>query len=195
MSAKRLRVFVILTASISAVAQQPKTPSRPPLATVLNTPEHQWVFNHICVPVRMLSGSGYTNGDFVGAYYAVLQSRWEASLEAQHRGDEDGSMNAIAPILHGVIDLHWPNRVERDSSGAITRFRDCEELGNLQGVLREEKTTPGPTGEVKQRATSFVSQVIRKWKDGRPFEEVTEILRSGPMRLSEAHATVLLGQK
>ena len=103
-------------------------------------------------------------------------------------------MKAGAPILHSVIDLHWPKRVDRDSSGAITRFRDCDEFGNLQGMLREEKGGGGWTDALKEQATSQMTQVIRKWKDGRPFQEIADILRAGPMKLSEEHSNAVLGK-
>jgi hypothetical protein len=194
MNTKALATVAAILLASSATAQQPTASARPDLASVLGTPEYQWVFNHICVPIRVLSGAGYTNGDFVTAYLAVAEVRWKASLDAQARKDQDGSMKAVAPILHSVIDLHWPNRVQRNSSGAITRFRDCEELGNLQGMLQEEKAGAGWTGALKEQATNYLTQVIRKWKDGRSFQEVAEILRSGPMKFSEEHSNVALGQ-
>jgi hypothetical protein len=83
--------------------------------------------------------AGYTNREFVEAYYAVLQRRWEASLEAKQRADEDGSMNAIGPILHGVIDLHWPNRVERDSSGAIHASVTAKSWGALKAFCAKKR--------------------------------------------------------
>ena len=194
MNAKALATVAAMFLAAPVTAQQPASDARPDLAALLGTSEYQWVFNHICVPIRALNGIRYTNGDFVAAYFSVAEARWKASLDAQTRNDQDGSMKAVAPILHSVIDLHWPKRVERDSSGAITRFRDCDELGNLQGVLREEKGGGGWTGALKEQATSQMTQVIRKWKDGRPFQEVADILRAGPMKLSEEHSNAVLGK-
>ncbi len=194
MNAKAIATIAAMLLAGPVAAQQPAADARPDLAALLGTVEYQWVFNHICVPIRALNGIRYTNSDFVAAYFSVAEARWKASLEAQTSNDQDGSMKAVAPILHSVVDLHWPKRVERDDSGAITRFRDCDELGNLQGVLREEKGGSGWTGPLKEQATSQMTQVIRKWKDGRPFQEVAELLRTGPMKLSEVHSNVVLGK-
>jgi len=193
MNAKALTIAAAMFVAGSATAQQ-SAGARPDLAGLLGTAEHQWVFNHICVPILALNGIRYTNNDFVAAYFSVAEARWKESLEAQTRNDQDASMKAVAPLLHSVIDLHWPKRVKRNSSGAITHFRDCDELGNLQGVLREEKGSGGWTGALKEQATNYMTQVIRKWKDGRPFQEVADILRAGPMKLSEEHSNAVLGQ-
>lgn len=194
MNANAMVVVVAMLLAGSATAQKSAGDTQPDLADLLGTSEHQWVFNHICVPIRALNGVRYTNSDFVAAYFSAAEARWKASLDAQTRNDQDGSMKAIAPILHSVIDLHWPKRVERNSSGAITRFRDCGEWGNLQGMLQEEKGGDGWTGALKEQATNYITQVIRKWKDGRPFQEVAEILRAGPIKLSEEHSNAVLGQ-
>ena len=191
----RLLVIAGLLMAFSAQSQEPVTTSRQPLVALLNTPEHQWVFNHICVPLRVIGPSGYTNGEYVAAYFEVTKLRWEVSQEALRSGDENASMRPLALILHGVIDLYWPNRVERNQSGAITRFRDCDDLGNLQGLLREEKGDAGWSRELKERTTNYQAQVIRSWKERRPFEEVASILRSGPMRFSEEHAPIPLERK
>jgi hypothetical protein len=195
MRRSRLLAIAGLLTALSALPQEPATLSRQPLFTLLNTPEHQWVFNHICFPLRVIGQSGYTNGDFVAAYFEVTKLRWEVSQEALRRGDENASMRPLALILHGVIDLYWPNRVERNQSGAITRFRDCDDLGNLPGVLREEKGNAGWSRELKERTTNYEAQVIRSWKERRSFEEVASILRSGPMRFSEEHASIPLEKK
>lgn len=183
----RFLAIAFLFIAIAAQAQEPVAPTRPTLVTMLNTPENQWVFNHICVPLRLFGQSRYTNGDFVDAYFAVTKIRWEVSQEALQRGDENASMRLLALILHGVIDLYWPNRLERNQSGAITRFRDCGDVGNLQGVLREEKGDANWTKELKERATNYMTQIIRSWKEKRSFEEVETILRSGPMNFSMEH--------
>lgn len=194
MNAKALAAVAALSLVGPVTAQQPAPDARPDLATLLGTPEHQWVFHHVCVPIRALNGIRYTNAEFVAAWLSVAKARWTTSLNAQARDDRDGSMKAVAPILHSVIDLHWPERVERDASGAITHFRNCSDLGNLQGVLREEADGGGWSGPLRERATIEMAQVIRKWKDGRPFQEVADMLLAGPMRLSEAHANATLGE-
>lgn len=169
--------------------------ARPPLVSVLNTPEHRWVFQHICVPIRHLPADGYTPGDFVEAYLAFYRARWEASMAAKRNGDLDASIKYFAPLLHSVIDLYWPNRVVRDSQGAILRFRDCDELGNLKGILRAERSMFGPSVKDLEPAGAYGGPIIGKWRDNRPFEEVEEILRSGPMKLAEPSVGVPLGGK
>jgi hypothetical protein len=157
------------------------------LAAALGTPANQWVFNHICVPVKDLPGPGYTNRDFVDAYFSVTQSRWNAALAAKTNGDEKASMTELAKILHGIIDSYWPGRVRRDASGAIVAFRDCDSLGNLHGLLRAEKLN-GPDSETQKKLVELEADVIRRWKDSRPFDEAEAILRSGPMKLSTEYA-------
>jgi hypothetical protein len=181
-----------LLSAFAAFSQEPNTNAMK-IATALNTPEYQWVFNHICVPVKVLGTSSFTNGDFVDAYYVVSELRWKAALAAQARGETDASMKSLALILHGITDAYWPNRVRRDNSGAIVGFRDCDDLGNLKGALREERAGPGPQGESREKAILVQAEVIRRWKENRPFEEVAPILRAGPMRLSEDRTTVQIG--
>lgn len=161
------------------------------LVAVLGTPENQWVFNHICVPVEALPGTAYTNRDFVDAYFSITQTRWTAALAAKAQGDERGSMKELAKILHGVIDAYWPGRLERDASGAIMAFKDCKSLGNLPGVLSAEKLA-GPDSETQKKQVQLVAAVIKRWKDARPFDEVKTILASGPMNLSPTFANSLL---
>lgn len=173
--------------SCGALSQEPEgNPAK--IAAALNTPENQWVFNHICIPLKTLQDPSITNGDFLDAYYLVTELRWKAALAAQARGDSDASMKSLALLLHGIIDSYWPNRVRRDAAGDILGFRDCEDLGNLQGALREERGGPGPQGESREKAISIQAEVIKCWKDNRPFIEVAAILRSGPMRLAPGHS-------
>src|SRR5439155_26903340 len=127
---------------------------------------------HICVPMKMLEGNGFTRGDFVDAYLAVSELRWQSALESLSKDDEKASMNSLARILHGVIDAYWPGRVQRDSEGAITQFRDCDELGSLQGMLQEERTGRGPAPAERKEATNTITQIVRKWKERTSFDEV-----------------------
>jgi hypothetical protein len=170
----------------AAFAQQ-QTDHGQVLATALGAPVHQWVFNHICVPAKELPGPEYTNRDFVDAYFIITKSRWNAALDAKTNGDEKASMTELAKILHGIIDSYWPSRVQRDASGAVVAFRDCESLGNLHGLLRAEKSD-GPGSETQKKLVDLTAEVIRGWKDSRPFDEVAAILRSGPMKLSPEYA-------
>lgn len=178
-----------------ARASQSTSLVRPPLLSVLNTPELQWVFKHICVPLRQLPADGYTQGDFVEAYLEFYRSRWEVSLAAMRNGDQDTWIKYFAPISHSIIDLYWPSRVIRDSEGAIIRFRDCNSFGNLQGILRNEHSISGPSSKDLKAADVYGLQIMKKWKDGRPFDEVEEILRSGPIKLAEPSASIPLERK
>ena len=149
-----MRLFVSIALALSllsgAVAQE-RGLNANTIASSLNTPETQWVFNHICVPGRLPEGQGFTRSDFAEAYLLVSQVRWQAALEALARNDEKASMNSLALIIHGVIDAYWPGRVLRDNDGAITEFRDCAALGNLQGVLREERSGCRPIRSPRAR--------------------------------------------
>ena len=171
-----------LLLSSVAFAQQ-NTDRSSALVVALDTPKKQWVFNHICVPVEALPGPGYTNRDFVNAYFTVAQMRWTAALAAKANGDEHASMKELAKILHGIIDAYWPGRLQRDASGAIVAFRDCESLGNLPGVLSAEKSE-GPDDETRKTLVLLEAAVIAKWRNSRPFDEVKPILESGPINLS-----------
>ena len=165
------------------------------IALLLNMPKTQWVFNHICVPTKLLEGHGFTQGEFVDAYFIVSQLRWEASLEALANEDEKESMRPLALIAHGMIDAYWPGRVERDASGAIAQFKDCDQLGNLQGMLREERNGGGPTAAERDEVTKLMTQVLRKWKERRPFSEVAPLLLSGPMKIGVDAAARSLAAK
>jgi hypothetical protein len=182
----RILFLAFLFLSRAASAQQ-EIDHAVALATALGSPAHQWVFNHICVPAKELPGPGYTNRDFVDAYFIVTKNRWNAALTAKTSGDENASMAELAKILHGIIDSYWPSRSQRDASGAIVAFSDCERLGSLQGLLRAEKSG-GPDSETQKKLVDMVAEVIRRWKDSRPFDEVAIILRSGPMKLSAEYA-------
>ena len=107
-------------------------------------------------------------------------------MDGLDKGDEKGSMGALAPILHGIIDSYWPGRVTRDADGAITGFKDCDFLGGLQGALREEKQGVRPSGAIQNLVTSQMAEVIRKWKERRPFEEVEPLIRNGAMKINAA---------
>jgi hypothetical protein len=162
------------------------------LQKILDTPENQWVFNHLCIPTGVIGESRYSNADFVDAYLLRAKNHWVAAQEALKGGDDDASSKQIAPILHSVIDAYWPGRLLRDESGAITAFRTCEEFGQLQGLMRQEHGGgEGPTGAAKDLATANMAQLIRKWKEGRPFEEAEVILRAGPLHVA---ANALAGQ-
>jgi hypothetical protein len=191
-----VRTFAtFLLAVAPLVTAQDRTLNAVTIALSLNRPPTQWVFNHICVPERLLEGQGFTRGEFADAYLVVSQMRWEAALEALGKGDEKESMKSLALILHGIIDAYWPGRVERDSDGAITKFRDCDELGDLQGVLREERSGSGPTGATKEQVTQLMSEVIRKWKERKQFEEVRPLLSGGPMKINASASMQPLTQK
>ncbi len=187
-------LLIALCISIPAVAED-RVVNAWTIAGVLNTPRTQWVFNHICVPTKALEGQGFTRGEFVDAYFIVSRLRWDAALEALAKDDEEKSMKSLALILHGMIDAYWPGRVERDTDGAITQFRDCEELGNLQGMLQEERSGSGPKAAVREEVTQLMSQVIRRWKERKPFDDVAPLLRSGPMKISASAATLSLTAK
>jgi hypothetical protein len=189
---KSLRIFLVVSSLFSPVAfaQQAEDHSST-LVAAIGTTENQWVFNHICVPVEALPGKEYTNRDFVDAYFSITQTRWAAALAAKAKGDERGSMKELAKILHGVIDAYWPGRLERDASGAIVAFKDCKSLGNLPGVLSVEKLA-GPDSETQKKQVQLISEVIKRWRDARPFDEVKTVLASGPMNLSPAFADSLL---
>ena len=165
------------------------------IALTLNTPKTQWVFNHICVPTKMLEGNDFTQGDFVDAYLIVSQLRWDAALEAQANDDENASMRAVALITHGMIDAYWPGRVERDGDGAITQFKDCDALGNLPGMLQEEQRGSGPKAAAREEIIILMTQVLRKWKERKPFSEVAPLLMSGPMKLDASAAALPLAPK
>jgi hypothetical protein len=189
---KLLQMFFAASLLLSPIAYAQEAEDHgSTLVAVLGTPENQWVFNHICVPVEALPGTAYTNRDFVDAYFSITQTRWTAALAAKAQGDERGSMKELAKILHGVIDAYWPGRLERDASGAIMAFKDCKSLGNLPGVLSAEKLA-GPDSETQKKQVQLVAAVIKRWKDARPFDEVKTILASGPMNLSPTFANSLL---
>ncbi len=177
-----------------AVAQEPSLNART-IADLLDTSQNQWVFNHICVPKKLLAGRDFTQGEFIDAYLIVSRRRWEAAQEALGRDDEKASMKPLASLIHGVIDSYWPGRVVREKDGSIISFRDCDELGNLQGMLSDEKSGAGPTGEVIDSTTKRVAEVIRKWKERRPFEEVLPLLESGPMKVTAEAAARKLEQR
>lgn len=164
------------------------------LVAVLSTPKNQWVLNHICVPLEALPGFGYTNRDFVDAYFSVTKTRWTAALAAKANGDENASMKELAKILHGMIDAYWPGRLERDASGAIVAFKNCENLGYLPGVLRAEKLA-GPDSATQEKLVELQAAVIKRWMDSRPFDEVKAIVASGPMNLSAEFADSPLVKK
>ncbi len=186
-------LLIVLFRPIPAFAQDKSNAWA--IAVLLNTPTLQWVFNHICIPNQYLQGHGFTHVDFADAYLIVSRLRWEKALEALARGDENESMQHLAPFLHGIIDAYWPGRVERDAEGAITQFRDCDELGNLQGMLKEEKNGRGRTATVRGEITQLMSQVIRRWKEQKSFDEVNSLLRNGPMKISPSSAAQLLTPK
>jgi len=179
-----LKTFCVALLFLSSVAFAQQDGDRSSaLVAALSTPKNQWIFNHICVPVEALPESGYSNRDFVNAYLTVTQVRWTAALEAKANGNEHASMKELANILHGIIDTYWPGRLQRDASGAIVAFKDCESLGNLPGVLSAEKLA-GPDGETRKNLVLLEAAVIARWKNSRPFDEVKPILESGPIKLS-----------
>jgi hypothetical protein len=164
-----------------------------PLAAMLFTSDVQWVFRHICVPRDHLPVGEFTQGDFAEACIEVDRFYWEASLAAKNKGDQTGWTKNFAAITHSIIDLYWPKRVNRNAEGAITSFRDCEELGSLEGMLRAEKSFFGPSRkDLTQSVGPYLEQVMGKWKDDRPFDEVEAILRSGPLKMDEASAAIPL---
>ena len=71
----------ILLATAIAMHAQAQDPALNPivLAGILNTPQHQWVFNHICVPKTALAGRSFTQGEFVDAYFVVSNLRWKVA--------------------------------------------------------------------------------------------------------------------
>lgn len=185
---KLLRTFLLASLFLSPIAFAQEAASRgAALAAVLATPKNQWVFNHVCVPIEALPGPGYTNRDFADAYFSVTQTRWTAAMAAKANGDENASMTELAKILHGVIDAYWPGRLQRDASGAIVAFKDCESLGNLAGVLKAERLA-GPDKATQEKLVQLQAAVIRQWKDSRPFDEIKATLESGPMNLSAQFA-------
>jgi hypothetical protein len=160
------------------------------LLDLLGTQENRWVFNHLCIPANVLGQIPYTNGDFVDGYLSLNRSRWAEAWSALERKDDAASAKALAPILHSVIDAYWPGRVVRDESGAITKFHDCEEFGQLKGILREEHGGgSGPSGADKDRVTGYLAQIIKASRGGQPFEDAEAILRSGPLRISTSAVT------
>jgi len=187
-------LLIALCTSLPAAAEDPGINAMT-IALTLNRPESQWVFNHICAPAKMLDGQGFTQGEFVDAYLIVSQLRWEAALEALDKDNEKESMRSLALILHGMIDAYWPGRVERDSDGAILQFKDCAALGNLTGMLQEERNGSGPKPAVRDQVTESMSQVIRKWKERKPFSEVAPLLKSGPMKIGASAAMLPLQAK
>lgn len=191
----RFVVTLLMLITSPLVLAQDRSLSAMTIALSLNRPQTQWVFNHICVPEKLLEGNSFTRGEFADAYLIVSQMRWEAALEALSKDEEKESMKSLALILHGIVDAFWPGRVERDQEGGITKFRDCEELGNLQGMLREERSGSGPTGAVKEQTTQLMSEVIRKWKERKPFAEVRPLLSGGPMKVSASAASQPLTRK
>lgn len=189
----RFLAALVVLASASCAHAQNSADAAESIARSLNTPESQWVFNHLCVPDKLLAGKGYTQGDFAGAYMAVTRARWQLALDALAREDNDASMNQLARVLHGVIDAYWPGRVVRNGAGAITKFGSCEKLGELKGILREEGSGRGPDARTQEAVTRLVADVIRKWKDRKPFDEVAPLLSGGPMKLSDGAAALPLG--
>jgi len=187
-------LLIALCMSLPAAAED-HTINAMTIALTLNRPETQWVFNHICAPAKMLEGQGFTQGEFVDAYLIVSQLRWEAALEALDKNDEKDSMRSLALILHGMIDAYWPGRVERDSDGAITQFNDCAALGNLPGMLQEERSGTGPIPAVRDQVSESMSHVIRNWKERKPFSEVALLLKNGPMKIGAGAAMLPLQAK
>jgi hypothetical protein len=170
----------------------------PGLLSILLTPERQYVFNHICVPQTLPQLDGFTNGDFVNAIVEVSKGRWESSLEAKRKGDNDGSLKAIAPFIHSIIDLNSPGRVVRNSEGAIVEFKDCEALGGLNGMLSAERNPSTATrndADFKRRSENQIAEVLKRWKDSGSFDEVAGLLRSGPLKISTEYAATPLRRK
>ena len=184
--------LVALLLPLCAEAQAPASTKAEAILETLNTPKTRWVFHHLCAP-STLAVRGYTQGDFALAYFEISKQRWEASLEALARNDEKTAMTALAPILHSITDAYWPGRLERNSAGAITQFKDCDGLGDLKGIQDLEGSLfGGPGGKDKDRAIEGTSQLLRLWKDRKPFDEVASALRNGPMKLdAEAAARPL----
>jgi hypothetical protein len=184
---RMLPAVLVAIYAMPASAENAPVDTKTSLSALLTTRENQWVFNHLCVPAGILGANRYTTGDFVEAYFTITRDRWAAAQTALQQGDEKASMTAVAPILHSMIDAYWPKRLVRDETGAITAFRDCAALGQLPGILREEHGgSSGPTGAVADHVKNEMAQVIRLWKQGRPYEEAEAILRTGPLKVSQS---------
>ena len=184
---RRSACALAFAASVASGAEGTR-PNALAIARALDDPDAQWVFYHHCVPTKLLEGLGYTQGDFVDAYVVVWKHRWDAALDALARNEQRESMRSLAGILHGMIDAYWPGRIERDADGAIVRFRDCDELGGLQGLLSQERTGRGPDSATQDLVTAQSARVIRCWKERKPFDEVVPILRGGPMKIGPGAA-------
>ena len=185
LAASSLSLVVFLGLNLlpaSTMAQAPAS-NAAAIMEAMNTPKARWIFHHLCIPGN-LAARGYKQGDFVQAYFEISRQRWEASLEALAKNDEKAAMTALAPILHSVTDAFWPGRLERNSAGAITQFKDCDGLGSLKGIQDLEGSVfGGPGGKDKDRALEASTQLLRLWKERKPFDEVAAMLRDGPMKL------------
>ena len=75
------------------------------------------------------------------------------------------------------------------AASVSVRFRDCDELGGLQGMLSQEQGGRGPDSATRELVTAQMAQVIRGWKERKPFDDVLPVLRGGPMKIVPAAAT------
>lgn len=191
-----LASLAVLAAAVAGSAHaQTSADAADSIARTLNTPESQWVFNHLCVPEKLLAGHGYTQGDFAAAYLIVSRARWQLAQDALARQDEAGSMSQLALILHGVSDAYWPDRISRDSAGAITQLGNCDTLGNLKGMLQAERDRRRPDARSEEVVMRLMTQLIKKWKERKPFDEVAPLLTGGPMNLSASAASLPLNSE
>lgn len=168
------------------------------LFKILGNPQKGWTLNHICVLEDIRTTGRFTISDFVEAVLEFARVRWESSKEAVRNQDKGKADFLLGYLSHTIIDLHWPERIERSTDGMIVGFRNCEEFGGGQGIQKEESS---PSTAVqndpvwREAARKAVAEVFKKYKDERPFEEVAFYLRHNVLRIAPGYENKILGAK
>lgn len=163
----------------------------------LSAPKTTWSMSHICVIDEVAADKKFTNQDFVDAIVLFSKTRWDDSRKALKNNDKETAAFQVELLSHTIIDLHWPDRVRRNQDGMIVGFRKCSEFGGGKEILRQEsapsKAIQNDTA-FKKRAMDAAAEVLKKYKDERPFAEVAKFLKAGPLRLAPGYENKLLGE-
>jgi hypothetical protein len=163
-----------------------------PLFESLHTENRQWTMNHICVLDDIKASRHYTNRDFADAILEFIKFRWDSALSQSEK-----TFFLLGYTTHTLIDLHWPGRIERSANGQIVRFKTCAELGGPTGIQNEESNPSSSVREDaawKQKAHEAVVKLLRTYKEGRPFSEISEYLRGGALMIEPGREAMLLGE-
>jgi hypothetical protein len=166
------------------------------LFKMLSAPKTTWSMSHICVIDEVTVNKKFTNQDFVDAILLFSKTRWDDSRKALKNNDKETAAFQVELLSHTIIDLHWPDRVRRNQDGMIVGFRKCSEFGGGKEIVRQESApSKGIQNDTafKKRAMDAVAEVLKKYKDERPFAEVAKFLKAGPLRLAPGYENKLLG--